>query len=112
MRANQYVLVMGFVGAFEVTIASARHMDRVAKNGCVVGHRGYECEGQVEVHHVAEQSGVRSDYSTVGLCVAHHRGGAGLHGMGTKAFCNLYRPPGDAEWGLLVWLMEDWAKAA
>jgi len=30
--------------------------------------------------------------------------------MGVKAFCGLYRPPGDSEYGLLIWLIEDLAK--
>ena len=31
---------------------------------------------------------------------------ASLHGMGPKAFIRLYRPPGDSEYGLLIWLLE------
>jgi hypothetical protein len=96
-----------------VTIASAKHMDRVARNGCVVGNHGFTgCQGRIEVHHCAEGSGKRSDFSTVGLCEEHHRGGSGIHGMGVRGFCALYRPPGESEMGLLVWLLEDMAKAA
>ena len=86
-----------------------RHMDLVARAGCVLAPAG-GCWGRVEVHHVAEGSGVRSDFATVGLCVEHHRGGSGLHGMGTKAFLRLYRPPGESEWGLLAWANEAIAK--
>lgn len=32
--------------------------------------------------------------------------------MGTKNFLRLYRPPGDSEFGLLIWMVEDMAKAA
>ncbi len=85
-------------------------MDRVAKSGCVVGHRQGGCEGGDEVHHVAEGSGLRSDFSVACLCVGHHRGPAGLHGMGSKAFIRLYRLPGDSEYGLLVWQNEDLAR--
>jgi hypothetical protein len=83
-------------------------MGEVAAAGCVVGNRQLgQCEGRVTVHHVAEGSGVRSDFSTVGLCEEHHQGKSGLHGMGPKAFCRLYRPLGETEWGLLVWAIED-----
>lgn len=93
-----------------VSKASALHMKRVAEAGCVVCNRFGGGHGRVEVHHVAEGSGVRSDFATTGLCEAHHRGEAGLHGMGTKAFLRLYRPLGETEWGLLVWSNEDMAK--
>jgi hypothetical protein len=85
-------------------------MEKVAQLGCVVCRRiGYQ-PGPVELHHVAEGSGLRSDWALVPLCDEHHTGGAGLHGMGTKAFIRFYRPPGDSEYGLLVWLLEDMAK--
>lgn len=94
-----------------MSLKSIAHMDRLAHCDCLVGKRGFGgCEGHVELHHVAEGSGHRSDWSVVPLCGEHHRGGAGLHGMGTKAFCALYRPPGDCEYGLLVWLLEDLSK--
>ena len=94
-----------------MSVAGKRHMQRVAEAGCVVGNRGLgECAGRVEVHHVAEGSGLRSDFSVAPLCQEHHQGKSGLHGMGTKAFIRLYRPPGDSEFGLLVWANEDMAK--
>ncbi len=90
-----------------------RHKDRVAALGCVVCRRlGFQPNHQAEVHHVAEGSGLRSDYAVVGLCPEHHRGKSGLHGMGAKAFIRLYRPPGDSEYGLLVWVNEDLARCA
>jgi hypothetical protein len=89
-----------------------RHMDKVARAGCVIGNRRLgQCNGRVHCHHVASGSGVRSDFATVGLCEEHHQGPAGIHGMGTKAFIRLYRPPGDSEYGLLVWVNEDLARA-
>ena len=90
-----------------MSAAGARYMGEIASLGCVVCRRHGATGTAVEVHHVAEGSGSRSDFATVPLCSEHHRGGAGLHGMGTKAFCALYRPPGDTEWGLLVWVNED-----
>jgi hypothetical protein len=91
--------------------AAKRHMDRVAKSGCVVGRRFGGCEGRNEVHHVAEGSGLRSDFAVACLCAGHHRGGVGIHGLGSKAFIRMYRPPGETEYGLLVWQNEDLAKA-
>lgn len=95
-----------------MTIASRCHLDLVARAGCAIGNRclGTICQGKNEVHHVAEGSGLRSDFSTVCLCTEHHRGKSGLHGLGTKAFIRLYRPPGESEYGLLVWANEDIAK--
>ncbi len=90
----------------------ARHRDCISVIGCLIRRRGFGgCQGATELHHVAEGSGLRSDWALVPLCAEHHRGKAGLHGMGTKAFINLYRPPGDSEYGLLVWMLEDMAKA-
>lgn len=93
-----------------MSTASARWLSYIHTLGCVVGRRHGGCSGPIEAHHVAEGSGLRSDYSVVPLCEAHHRGSAGIHGMGSKAFILLYRPPGDSEYGLLVWLCEDLAK--
>lgn len=90
-----------------MTTASRRYMGLIASLGCVVCKR-FEATGEpVEVHHIAEGSGLRDDYAVSPLCVAHHRGPAGLHGMGTKAFVRLYRPPLDHEFGLMVWTAQD-----
>jgi len=89
----------------------ARHRNFLASLQCVLVNRGGGCCGPLELHHVAEGSGVRDDWALVPLCSEHHRGPAGLHGMGTKAFIRLYRPPGDSEYGLLVWLIEDIARS-
>lgn len=76
--------------------------------GCVVCSRGFGGgSGPVALHHVAEGSGLRSPFAMAPLCYGHHQGGAGLHGMGSKRFLMLYRPPGDSEFGLLVWVNED-----
>jgi hypothetical protein len=96
-----------------------RHMARVAAAGCALGNRRlHQCEdfpgqeGKIHVHHIAEGSGVRSDFATVGLCWGGHQGQAGIHGMGVRAFCRLYRPPGECEWGLLAWANEDCERSA
>lgn len=88
------------------------YRDGLSALGCLLRKRGSaSCNGLVELHHVAEGSGLRDDWALVPLCAEHHRGGSGRHGMGTKAFIRLYRPPGDSEYGLLVWLLEDMAKS-
>jgi hypothetical protein len=95
-----------------VTNAKARWRNRLAELRCVVGKRHGGCQGPVELHHVAEGSGVRHEYGLVPLCHEHHCGQSGLHGMGLKNFLRLYRPPGESEYGLLMWAMEDLARAA
>ena len=77
---------------------------------CLICRRLGTQSAGVVLHHVAEGSGLRSPWALVPLCPAHHIGEAGIHGMGSKAFLRLYRPPGDSEFGLLVWLLEDMAR--
>lgn len=94
--------------------ARAKWRNKLGDLRCVVGRRHGGCTGRVELHHVAEGSGKRHDYSLVPLCYGHHdpdRTGSGFHGMGTEHFCKLFRVPGESEYGLLVWLLEDLAKA-
>lgn len=78
--------------------------------GCVVCARGKGGGGgKVDQHHVARGSGKRHEFSRAVLCEEHHRQ---FHsGMGGKAFCRFYRPPGEEEFGLVVWTIEDAAKA-
>ena len=99
----------GALRHWEYGLNKQQYRDRLALMRCVVcNHSGYySATGSIELHHVAEGSGLRSDWALVPLCQEHHRGSSGLHGMGTKAFIRLYRPPGDSEYGLLVWLLED-----
>ena len=94
-----------------MTIASAKHKARLSQMNCLIAQHfatGH-CAGRIELHHVAEGSGKRSEWALVPLCTEHHTGKGGLHGMGPKAFLRCYRPPGESEYGLLVWLMEDLA---
>lgn len=96
------------------------HIERVASLVCCVcrrsaGWHNYEEHLQMlsrvgHIHHVAEGSGERSNFSICKLCYDHHEGPNGLHGAGTKAFIRMYRPPGDSEYGLLVWTNEDLAE--
>lgn len=93
-----------------MSAASSRYLGLIARLPCVVCVSLGQPSGPVEVHHVSEGSGLRSDYGVAPLCVEHHRGKSGLHGMGAKAFIRLYRPPGDTEYGLLVWTAEQLEK--
>lgn len=71
----------------------------------------FEPSGQrPSLHHIAEGSGIRSVFAMAPLCYLHHQGALGLHGMGSDAFIRMFRPPGDSEYGLLVWLLEDLAE--
>lgn len=99
----------------KATAASSRYMGLIARLPCVVCvslglTNSCQVAGPVEIHHVAEGSGLRSDYAVAPLCPEHHRGASGLHGMGTKAFIRLYRVPGETEYGLLVWTAEQLEK--
>lgn len=60
----------------------------------------------VEVHHIASGSSRQNNWLVAPLCPEHHRGGSGLHGLGTKRFCSLYRVPHDSEYGLIAWVNE------
>jgi len=71
-------------------VKAADHMEKVAAAGCVLCHEiglGYV---PAEVHHVFD-SAARSDFLTVGLCVEHHRGGTGFHGLGEREFNRRYK---------------------
>ena len=92
------------------TAAEKRHMGIVAQIGCVICREYYDTYTPAEVHHVAEGSGKRSDFATAGLCLEHHQGETGLHGMGVKAFCRLWKL--SSEYDLLA-LVNKWrAKGA
>jgi hypothetical protein len=71
------------------TAAEKRHMSRVAELPCVI------CGvTPVELHHVREGQGMSqraSHYLVVALCPEHHRGGTGLHGLGTRGFYTRYK---------------------
>ena len=69
-------------------------MSLVSSTGCVICREitGERVPGHV--HHIAEGSGARNDFMVACLCEIHHLSpGVGLHGMGVKAFLNLYRLP-------------------
>lgn len=92
------------------TRAESEWMDRVASVGCVICWQLHGRYNAAQVHHVAEGSGLRSNFAVAPLCDEHHTGGAGFHRLGTKRFCSLYRIPGESEYGLLVLTNEQLAR--
>ena len=57
--------------------------------GCLACKRihGSHEAGSVELHHLRTGGWGKGSYLTlIPLCVEHHRGKFGVHGMGTKAF--------------------------
>lgn len=91
------------------TAAEELWMERVAGLGCVVCRLKLDTYSPCQLHHVAEGSGLRSNFAVVGLCPEHHTGTTGFHKMG-KGFLKSYRVPGESEYGLLVWVNELLAK--
>lgn len=76
----------------------------LARLPCVVCPRSGEAgDGPLQIHHVAEGSGLRSHFSCVRLCKHHHDF---FHARPVQ-FLKIYRVPGETEYGLLVWQMED-----
>lgn len=77
------------------TLAEKKHMSKVAQLGCVVCFRihGPHEPGPVELHHPRKGVGMgkrSSNMNVLPLCVEHHRGNLGLHGLGTKGFPQHY----------------------
>lgn len=71
-----------------------KHLDLVSQLGCIVCARlGYPGT-PAEIHHPRTKSrgiGLKaSHYDAIPLCVEHHRGQTGVHGMGTKRFAYEY----------------------
>lgn len=72
-----------------MTRAEAAHKAALAELGCLACRRihGPHAPGGVELHHLRTGGWGRGDYLTlIPLCVEHHRGASGVHGMGTRAF--------------------------
>ena len=91
------------------TVAEALWMNKVASLGCVICRKVYGKYVPCEIHHVAEGSGVRSDFSIAPLCKEHHTGASGFHKRG-KLFLKQFRVPGESEYGLLVMVNEQIAE--
>jgi len=70
-----------------------KHLDLLSQLGCVVCSRlGYGAT-PAEIHHPRKGTGLAlraSHYDAIPLCLEHHRGQSGVHGMGTKGFAKCY----------------------
>lgn len=72
-----------------MTKAELIHKGRLAQLGCMACRRIYgpHDPAPVELHHLRTGGWGKDDYKTMmPLCLEHHRGNTGIHGMGTKAF--------------------------
>ena len=83
-------------------MAKNKHYNKVADLGCIlckkIGYDGTPCE----IHHI-RRGGRRDSAPVIGLCLSHHRGNIGVHGMGRKAFERHYQT---TEEELLAWTEE------
>jgi hypothetical protein len=78
-----------------VNTAERKYLNKVAQLPCLICKKlGYPGDAGVEIHHIRGIGlglGVRnSHYNVLPLCVFHHRGNDGYHGMGRKAFERRY----------------------
>lgn len=80
----------------------------LAKLPCPVCVRYVPTGVKPSLHHIAPGSSLRSVFALAPLCYPHHQGPRGFHSA-PKEFLMVYRPPGECEWGLLVWVIEDLA---
>ena len=70
-----------------------RHLGRVAELGCAVCRRMGYPGTPAEIHHKRAGTGAgrrSSHWEVIPLCLEHHRGGTGIHGLGTKGFAKFW----------------------
>jgi hypothetical protein len=75
------------------TKAEKKHLSAVAELGCLICNRMGYPNSPSEIHHKRTGTGAgkkASHWDSFPLCVSHHRGNMGIHGMGTKAFVKYY----------------------
>lgn len=75
------------------TVHESAYMAAVAALGCALCRRLGYGPTPAEVHHPRRGTGAgqrASHYDTIPLCFPHHRGDAGIHGMGVKAWMAHY----------------------
>lgn len=88
-----------------MTKEEKKHKQAVASLGCALCYHLYGDHepGQVELHHLRAGGWGKGDYKTlIPLCVEHHRGNTGVHGLGTKGFVKHY---GITQQELLDWTL-------
>ena len=94
-----------------MSVATARHLDKLAGLGCVLCRHLFGCFTTAEIHHPKEWTGAAqraSDWLAIPLCPEHHRGASGVHGLGKKGFYTRYKLQ---EHDLLAMTIEALAKA-
>ena len=69
--------------------------------GCVICREFRGVITPPSIHHIAEGSGVRSEYMVAPLCYGHHQGPEGFHSA-PKVFLRVYRLPTEYHLLLLV----------
>jgi hypothetical protein len=76
------------------TPAERAHLTQVADLGCILCRTLQLGPTPAERHHLREEQGLgqrASHFLTVPLCMEHHRGRIGFHGLGRRAFCHRYK---------------------
>ena len=69
---------------------AATYMEMVHRLPCLVCELTGEPSPQVEAHHVGTGD-ERTDWLVVPLCVEHHRGATGVHGLSRRGFERRYK---------------------
>lgn len=62
----------------------------IASFGCILCHTLGYGSTPAEIHHIRRLGAVRQASPVIPLCVEHHRGATGVHGLGKKAFAKKY----------------------
>jgi hypothetical protein len=89
----------------KMTKAEKAHKQAVAELGCALCYHlhGPHDPAPVELHHLRAGGWGKGDYKTlIPLCVEHHRGNTGVHGLGAKGFVKHY---GITQQELLDWTL-------
>ena len=70
-----------------------KHLDRIRNLDCLIcEHMGMDQKGlHSEAHHLESIRDRFSDYAAIPLCVEHHRGSTGVHGLSRRSFFDRYK---------------------
>jgi hypothetical protein len=74
-------------------MAKQSRFSRLAEMGCILCRVLGMPGTPAEIHHLRSGAGMGQrapDHWTIPLCVFHHRGNGGIHGMGTRGFESRY----------------------
>ena len=84
-----------------MTADEKRHHDILRSLGCVICREYLGVRPPPSIHHIAEGSGLRSEFLTAPLCPSCHVGPEGFHSA-PKVFLRVYRLPTEYHLLLLV----------